>query len=164
MKGIGVTTYDRLPVLERRRIQAEVIKPIFEAMAVRVGEDMARDILGSAIKKAAVAEGQRFAERDGDKVGLQGFVDLQHLWEADGALETEVVEQTETTYAYKVNRCRYAEMYRDMGMAEIGFLLSCNRDGTFCEGYDPSLKLSRKQTLMQGASHCDFHYQVTKDG
>ena len=123
-----VTTFDRLPVLERRRIQAEVIKPIYEAMVTRIGEDMAREILGGAIKKAAIAEGRRFAERDGDNGGLQGFVDMQHLWEADGALETEVIEQTETTYVYKVNRCRYAEMYRDMGMADIGFLLSCNRD------------------------------------
>lgn len=155
-----MTTFDRLPVLERRRIQAEVVKPIYEAMVVRIGEELARDILGGAIKKAAIAEGKRFAERDGDKGGLDGFVEMQHLWEADGALETEPVERTETTYAYKVTRCRYAEMYREMGLADIGFLLSCNRDGTFCEGYDQSLKLTRKQTLMQGADHCDFHYRL----
>ncbi|MEM7124649.1 MAG: L-2-amino-thiazoline-4-carboxylic acid hydrolase [Pseudomonadota bacterium] len=158
-----MTTFDRLPVLERRRIQAEVIKPIYEAMVSRIGEDTAREILGGAIKNAAIAEGRRFAERDGEEGGLQGFVDMQHLWEADGALETEVVEHTDTTYAYKVNRCRYAEMYRDMGMADIGFLLSCNRDGTFCEGYDPNLKLTRKQTLMQGDDHCDFHYRLHEE-
>ena len=53
---------------------------------------------------------------------------------------------------------RYAEMYRSMGLGEIGHLLSCQRDGSFCEGYDPKLKFARTQTLMQGASHCDFHY------
>jgi hypothetical protein len=158
-----LTTYDHLPVLERRRIQAEVVKPIYEAMVVRIGEEMARDILGGAIKKAAIAEGKRFAERDGDKGGLEGFLAMQHLWEADGALETETVEQTATTYAYKVVRCKYAEMYREMGLADIGFLLSCNRDGTFCEGYDPKLKLTRRQTLMQGADHCDFHYRLEGD-
>lgn len=46
-----------------------------------------------------------------------------------------------------------------MGLGEIGHLLSCQRDGTFCEGYDPKLKLTRTQTIMQGASHCDFHYR-----
>ena len=55
-------------------------------------------------------------------------------------------------------RCRYAETYKAMGLGEIGHLLSCNRDGAFCEGYDPKLKLERTQTIMQGASHCDFRY------
>ena len=27
-------------------------------------------------------------------------------------------------------------------------VLSCNRDGAFCEGYDPRLKLARSQTLI----------------
>jgi hypothetical protein len=31
-------------------------------------------------------------------------------------------------------------------------------DGAFCKGYDPKLKLERTQTIMQGASHCDFKY------
>jgi hypothetical protein len=49
-------------------------------------------------------------------------------------------------------------MYRDMGLGEIGHLLSCQRDATFCEGYDSRLTLRRTQTIMQGASHCDFDY------
>ena len=56
-------------------------------------------------------------------------------------------------------RCRYAEMYREMGLGHIGHLLSCNRDGVFCTGYDPRIKLERTQTLMQGATHCDFRYR-----
>ena len=67
-------------------------------------------------------------------------------------------EKSDTRYRYNVTRCRYAEMYRDMGLAEIGHLLSCQRDATFCQGYDKNLKLQRSQTIMQGASHCDFDY------
>ena len=37
-------------------------------------------------------------------------------------------------------------------------IADANRDGAFCEGYDPKLKLERTQTLMGGASHCDFRY------
>ena len=47
-----------------------------------------------------------------------------------------------------------------MGLGEIGHLLSCQRDGTFCEGYDKRLTLKRTQTIMQGASHCDFDYTL----
>jgi hypothetical protein len=79
-----------------------------------------------------------------------------------GALEIEVTEETEKTFAFNVTRCRYAETYKAMGLGEIGHLLSCNRDGAFCEGYDPKLKLARSQTIMQGASHCDFKYTYEK--
>jgi hypothetical protein len=78
-------------------------------------------------------------------------------------MEMEVKEQTETSYVFNVTRCKYAEMYRDMGLGEIGHLLSCQRDATFCEGYDKRLRLKRTQTIMQGAHHCDFHYTLVNE-
>lgn len=50
---------------------------------------------------------------------------------------------------YNVTRRMFAEMYRDMGIADIGHILSCGRDGTFCTGYNPNIKLDRTQTIMQ---------------
>lgn len=67
--------------------------------------------------------------------------------------------ETDREFAFNVTRCGYAEMYREMGLGEIGHLLSCNRDGSFCDGYDPRIRLTRTQTLMEGASHCDFRYR-----
>ena len=99
----------------------------------------------------------------GGKTSLQTFIDRQELWTRGGALEREVIEQSDTRYRFNVTRCKYAEMYRDMGLGEIGHLLSCQRDGTFCEGYDKRLKLKRTQTIMQGATHCDFDYTYDKD-
>jgi hypothetical protein len=84
------------------------------------------------------------------------------LWTKGGALEIEVKEQSDTSFQFNVVKCRYAETYKEMGLGEIGHLLSCNRDGAFCEGYDPKLKLERTQTIMQGASHCDFKYTYRK--
>ncbi len=57
---------------------------------------------------------------------------------------------------FNVTRCKYAEMYRDMGLGEITNLLSCQHDATFCEGYDTRMRLKRTQTIMLGASHCDL--------
>jgi hypothetical protein len=50
-------------------------------------------------------------------------------------------------------------MYRELGMADKGALLSCNRDFALIEGCDPDTTLTRTQTIMQGASHCDFRYR-----
>jgi hypothetical protein len=70
-----------------------------------------------------------------------------------------VHEATDKVFNFDVTRCRYAEAYKEMGLEKIGHLMSCNRDGTFCEGYDPNIKLDRKQTIMQGAACCTFRYR-----
>ena len=76
----------------------------------------------------------------------------------------DVREATPDRLTFNVTRCRYAEMYREMGMGEIGHLLSCNRDATFCRGYASTLKFERNQTIMGGASHCDFRYSEDGSG
>lgn len=153
-----------LPIIEQRRIEANIIKPIYAEMKTTLGEAQAKRILSSAIRKAAIAQGQAYAAEEPDgKTSLAGFHALLPQWTANGALEVELLEQTDTTLNYNITRCRYAEMYKEMGLAEIGHLLSCGRDGTFCSGYDPRIKLERTQTLMQGASHCDFQYRLESD-
>ncbi|WP_193181200.1 L-2-amino-thiazoline-4-carboxylic acid hydrolase [Nisaea sediminum] len=148
-----------LPILELRRIEANVIKPIYEEMVAEVGKAAAQKILGNAIRKAAIAQARTFAERDGPDRGMRSFQALYSLWTHGGALETEEIERTEETFHFNVTRCRYAEMYREMGLGEIGHLLSCNRDGSFCEGYSDRITMERGQTIMSGASHCDFRYR-----
>jgi hypothetical protein len=78
------------------------------------------------------------------------------LWTKDGTLAIEVLDDAPGVLDFNVTRCRYAETCRAMGLGDIGDLLSCNRDGAFCEGYDPRIKLTRTQTIKSGASHCDF--------
>jgi hypothetical protein len=148
-----------LPMIEQRRIEANVIKPIYEEMKAELGEATARRILESAIRKAAIAQGRAYAQADPREKSLARFHDLLPQWSANGALEVDVLRQSEDALDYDVTRCRYAEMYREMGLADIGHLLSCGRDGTFCRGYDPRIKLERTQTIMQGASHCDFRFR-----
>lgn len=156
-----------LPILEQRRIEANLVKPIYEELAARLGDEQAQDILGTAIKKHAIAQGEAYAEADraaGKEPSLAGFFALLPQWTAGGALEMDVVEQSETQVNFNITRCRYAEMYKEMGLGHIGHLLSCNRDGTFCEGYDPSIQFERSQTIMSGASHCDFRYSAKGKG
>ena len=82
-----------------------------------------------------------------------------YLWEKDNALERVILQKTPEKLEYNITRCEYARMYKEMGLGHIGHLLSCNRDGSFCTGYSKNIKLTRTQTLMEGASHCDFRYR-----
>ncbi len=152
-----------LPILQRRRIEAEVIRPIYEELAVEVGEERARAVLARAIERAAIAAGASFAERTEGGTSLETFRDLYELWTHDGALEIEVHRADAERFDFDVTRCRYAEMYRELGLGELGSILSCNRDGVFCTGYDPRIRLERTRTLMQGAPSCDFRYELVED-
>lgn len=148
-----------IPTLTKRRLQAEVIGPIYAEMVEQVGEEKAAAILDAAIRKAAIAEGKYFAEKAGGQTSMADFVKLYELWTADGALEMKVLRADETSFDFDITRCRYAETYKAMGLGKIGHLLSCNRDGTFCQGYDPAITLERKQTIMEGAPCCTFRYR-----
>ncbi len=152
-----------LPILEQRRIEAQVIKPIYDEMVARLGVETAQAILGAAIEKAAIAQGKTFAEASGGNLGIDGFADIQRHWTAGGALEIQEVDRGADRFDFNVTRCRYSEMYREMGLGEIGHLLSCGRDGTFCQGFDPRITLERTQTIMGGAAHCDFRYRFEPD-
>ena len=149
-----------LPMLERRRIEAEILKHVYDTLRQSHGVEVARTTLADAVRRSSVAQAAEYAAQVGGNTSLQTFIDRQAAWRAGDALTVEVKEQTDTRYVYNVTRCRYAEMYREMGLGEIGHLLSCNRDGTFIEGYDERIEFQRSQTIMGGASHCDFRYRV----
>ena len=57
---------------------------------------------------------------------MENFIALYDLWKANGALEMEVLHESKSQFDFNVTRCRYAEMYREMGLVKIGHLLSCN--------------------------------------
>ena len=149
-----------LPILEQRRIEASVIKPIYRAMADRLGPEAAREILAEAITKDAIAQGAAYAEAEPGEPTLASFYALLDQWKAGGALEIELLRQSDTELHFNVTRCKYAEMYADMNLSEIGPTLSCARDGSCCTGYNPDIKLDRSQTIMQGAGFCDFRFRV----
>ena len=148
-----------IPVLTKRKLQAQVLGPLHAEMVLELGKTKADAILDRAIRKAAIAEGAAFAKKaPGGVTSMADFIKLFDLWTAEDALQIEVLEATDQKFNFNVTRCRYAETYKDMGLGEIGPLLSCNRDGTFCQGYDPRIELERKQTIMEGAPCCTFRY------
>ena len=153
---------DTLPILELREIEAAILKPVYEEAVRRFGEAAARALIETAIRRKAIEDGRRMGRDRGDQP-LAAFADSLDRWTAGGALEIDVLEQRADQLDFNVTRCRYAEMYRRMGLGDIGHLLSCNRDGAFCEGFDPSIRLQRTQTIMAGASHCDFRYRLSDD-
>lgn len=152
-----------IPMFEQRRIEATILKHVYDTLKASHGIEVAQKAIADAVRASSIEQAKMFAAKVDGKTSIQTFVDRQSLWKIGGAMEMEVKEQTDTSYVFNVTRCKYAEMYREMGLAEIGHLLSCQRDATFCEGYDKRMRLKRTQTIMQGASHCDFQYTMVDE-
>jgi hypothetical protein len=151
-----------LAMLEKRRIEAAILKHVYDTLKASHGAEAAKKTIAEAVRRSAMEQAAELAKAVGGNTSLQTFIDRQEAWLRGGALERDVIEESDTRFRFNVTRCKYAEMYRDMGLGEIGHLLSCQRDGTFCEGYDDRIKLKRTQTIMQGATHCDFDYTFEK--
>ena len=53
----------QLPILKKRKIQAEVLGPVFHEIVEQIGSENAASILKEAIRKAAIEEGKHFREK-----------------------------------------------------------------------------------------------------
>ena len=148
-----------LPLLQQREVEAGVIAPLVRAFAAEVGDARAKGIVAGVVRDLARQAGCAAA-------AAVGGADLPHLkqaieaWKAGGALELDVLRDDGEHFDFNVTRCRYAEMYRRLGLADLGPILSCGRDGAMVEGFNPGIGFRRTQTLMEGAAYCDFRYRA----
>ena len=153
---------DQMSVLERRRIEAMVLGPVVRTFAQEIGEQRAREIARKAIVEIAQQQGRALAQRMGAN-DLETFARSKEPWTRNGALEIQVLEQNRRRYSFNVTRCRYAEMYKELGMPELGSILSCGRDWALSQGFSPRIKLRGTQTIMEGAPFCDFRYTLDEE-
>lgn len=147
-----------MTLLEQREVEAGAIAPLFRALVREVGDDRARAILAETVGELARQAGCSAARALGGN-GLPHLKQAIETWKAGGALELTVIRDDPDAFEFNVTRCRYAEMYRRLGLADLGPILSCSRDAKMIDGFNPALVFTRTQTLMDGAGHCDFRYR-----
>ena len=157
------TSLNEIGVLERREIEARILAPILEALGQAFGKQAVLEITRRTIADIARRQGRELAEQLG-RNDLGAYSESLEPWTRNGAWELRVLNQSQTHLDFDVTRCRYAELYHQLGLAELGSILSCNRDASFIEGFNSAIHLDRTQTIMQGASHCDFQFSKTDPG
>ena len=148
-----------LSMLEKRQIEAEILKEVYETLKESHGEEVARTTIAEFGAPIGHRAGACLRRRGAGRHVAKGLPGRDAAVDQGRRARDRGQGADRASFTFNVVRCRYAETYKAMGLGEIGHLLSCNRDGAFCEGYDPKLKLERTQTIMQGASHCDFKYR-----
>jgi hypothetical protein len=150
-------------VLTRREIEARILAPMLAAFSAEFERERVLAIVRQVIVQIAREQGAQLAAQFGG-CSLAHFSRSLEAWKQGGALVIDVLEENDNKFAFDVTRCRYAEMYHTLGMAELGEILSCNRDYALIEGFNPEVELRRTQTIMDGAPFCDFRYQLKTAG
>ena len=151
-----------IPVIEQARIQARVLVPLVKALQTELGEERANAIVRKALGDMYRDLGEKWSRTQGASSLGDSMAAAFDGFAAGDALDYEVVKQTPDAFEINVTGCRYAQFYTELGAPELGFLLVCSADFPMAEGFGPDIKLTRTQTIMQGASHCDFRYARKK--
>ena len=149
-------------VIEQAKIQAQVLVPLVKALQADLGEEKANRIVRKALGDLYRGFGEEFWRSKNEPNLGKSVASAFKTYAQDGALEYRVDEQSQNAFALDVTRCRYAEFYKELGAPELGFLLVCTVDFAVAEGFGPDVRLTRTQTIMQGATHCDFRYRRVK--
>jgi hypothetical protein len=147
-----------LPLIEQVKIQAQVLVPLVKALQDELGQERANAIVRTALGDLFRGYGEKWWRAQGARDFEEKMASTFEMFAAGDALAYEVVSTSPDAFAVNVTECRYAEFYNKIGAPELGFLLTCSADFAHAEGFGAGVQLTRTQTIMQGASHCDFRY------
>jgi len=151
-----------IPLIEQMKIQAQALVPLVRALQEELGEQRANAIVRKALWPLYRSYGDKWwRAQNGPGLG-EKMASAFEAFAAGNALDdVDVVRRTPDAFAVNVTRCRYAEFCQAIGAADLGFVLTCSADFALAEGYE-GVRLTRTQTIMQGASHCDFRYALER--
>jgi hypothetical protein len=148
-----------ISVLEQAKIQAQVLVPLVKALQAELGEERANAVVRKALGDVYRRLGEQWWRAKQSKHVGENMARAFAAFAKGDAIDYSVRAQSQDAYEIDVTGCRYAQFYQELGEPELGFLLVCSLDFPFAEGFGAGVQLTRTQTIMQGASHCDFRYQ-----
>src|SRR5262245_34785586 len=151
-----------VPPIEQVKAQAQILVPLIKALRAELGEEKANAIM----RKALGEHFRKLGEAQWRHYGAQSRLEkMERTWKGFGAadaLKVQVLKKTPDAYELNVTECQYAKFYKELGEPELGFLFVCSADYDLARGYG-DVTLKRTQTIMQGASHCDFRYRLEQE-
>lgn len=149
-----------ISLLDKTRMQAQVLVPVLRALRTELGKDKADAIVKQALRDwskqlfAAIGEDIKGSPR-------RKWATMQSALNEVSApeVEAEILRQDKDTLDIDVTRCRFAEFFRALGEPELGALLICATDIDIVSASGGEVSLDRAQTLMRGAPSCTFRYK-----
>jgi hypothetical protein len=160
---VDVVPNQSISLLDRVKLQAQVLLPILEALRVELGESRANALIFSALRewsRQAIHEaGARISGSPQEKWARMMADSLPSI---GNDIDLEVLRADSEAQEFNVTGCRYADFFRQLGEPELGAVLVCEADDHMVDVGNPEVELTRTQTIMTGAKHCDFRYRLRK--
>ena len=159
----GYLVDPKLSLLDKTRIQAQVLVPVLRALRAELGDDKANAVVRQALRDWSK---KLFAEI-GDSIEgspRRKWATMRSALDDVTAreVEFEILRQDEEALDIDVTHCRFAEFFRALDEPELGALLVCATDVDILAPTDGAVSLDRAQTIMQGAPSCTFRYKFAK--
>ena len=76
------------------------------------------------------------------------------------ALKYEITQQDDKVLEIKYSKCLFAEIFKEMNAADIGWALECSAGNTVAKIYNPDIKFSNPNNLMKGDSSCIERFEL----
>jgi hypothetical protein len=150
----------KISMLDKTRIQAQVLVPVMRALRAELGKEKADAIVRGALrdwsKQLFAAIGSEIEGSPRRKwATMQGaFNDVTQR-----EVTFDILRKDEEALDIDVTSCRFADFFRALGEPELGALLVCQGDVDIAEAAGGNVSLERAQTIMQGAPCCAFRYK-----
>jgi hypothetical protein len=149
-----------ISLLDKTKIQAQVLLPVMRAMRAEIGRDKADALVRGALRewsKQLFAEiGKRIEGSPGRKFAKMNSA-LAEVTEREVTFDMH--RDDREAREFDITSCRFAEFFRALGEPELGALLVCSTDVDIADAGSSAVSFSRDQTLMQGESCCTFRYK-----
>jgi hypothetical protein len=140
-------------VFDAVKIQARAVIPIVKALERELGVERAHAVVGQAIA-------DDYARWQARRIPVGNLHPRESQTGNAFPVEGTVVEDSAATFGVNMTRCRFADYFRQIGEPAIGALLTCGVDFANEALQRPDWTFTRTQTLMQGATHCDFRWRL----
>ena len=148
-----------LSLLDKTRIQAQVMVPVLRALRAGLGKERADAIVTQALRDwskqlfAGIAQGIEGGPRRKWKAIQDVFGEV-----SGREVAFDILRHDKEALDIDVTRCRFADFFRALGEPELGALLICAADFDIAAAGEGEVSLEREQTIMQGAPSCTFRY------
>jgi hypothetical protein len=150
----------KLSLLNKTRIQAQVLVPVLRALRAELGKAKADALVKGALRDwsqqlfAAVGDGVAGSPR-------RKWATVQAAWAdvSEQDVTVHMLRHDKAAMEFDVTHCRFAEFFRALGEPELGELLICDADFDIAAAGSGEVTLTRDQTIMRGAASCTFRYK-----
>lgn len=152
-----------ISVFEKLKIQAQVLVPVIRAFRAAMGEAQANQILRTALREWSAQLFHDLGQQiDGSPKKKWATLNAAIAAKTADFIEYDVLRQDKEAFEVNMTTCRLAEFFKRLDEPELGALLACEADFDIAAVGNPEVEFTRTQTIMKGASHCDFRYRLKK--